>query len=117
MIVTEAPLTQPCLRTSPIHTLPSLSYNRPVQIKHTYNYVLTRVLIQVTIQYNTIHTRTHTERLSLVFAPSFPQFFPLGICTEVCSVHPDLINSWCSASLLLAITLIAVRSNELHKMN
>ncbi|VUZ47868.1 unnamed protein product [Hymenolepis diminuta] len=47
-------------------TIPSFSYNRPVHLKHTYNYVLTRVLIQVTnINSLSIHTHTYTDcRLS-----------------------------------------------------
>ncbi|VUZ40924.1 unnamed protein product [Hymenolepis diminuta] len=53
---------------SPVCTVPSFFYNRPVQLKHTCNYVLTRVLIQ-----------THTQRdCSLsdksLFVLSFPQF-------------------------------------------
>ncbi|VUZ54419.1 unnamed protein product [Hymenolepis diminuta] len=46
MIGAEAPLTRLCLGTSPIHTTPSFSYNCPVQLRHTYNHVLTHVLIQ-----------------------------------------------------------------------
>ncbi|VUZ45235.1 unnamed protein product [Hymenolepis diminuta] len=50
--------------TSPAHTVPSFSSNLPVHLKHTYNYVLTRVLIQVTIIKSL--SNTHTYRLSLV---------------------------------------------------
>ncbi|VUZ39458.1 unnamed protein product [Hymenolepis diminuta] len=66
MIVVEAPPTRLCLGTSPVNTVPSFSYKHPVQLKPTYNYVLTRVLIQV-MNINSLskHAR-HTQRLSLV---------------------------------------------------
>ncbi|VUZ55293.1 unnamed protein product [Hymenolepis diminuta] len=44
--------------TNPIHTVPSFSYNRPVQLNHTCNYVLTRVLIQMT-NINSLSIHTH----------------------------------------------------------
>ncbi|KAM3180845.1 hypothetical protein ACTXT7_015516 [Hymenolepis weldensis] len=47
MMVAEAPLTLRYFRTSPVHTVPPFSYNRPVQLKHAHNHFLTRVLIQV----------------------------------------------------------------------
>ncbi|VUZ41367.1 unnamed protein product [Hymenolepis diminuta] len=73
MLVAEAPLTRLCLRTSPIHTVSSFSYNRPVQLKHTYNYVHTRVLIQVTnVNSLSIHTQTHRLSDTSSFALSFP---------------------------------------------
>ncbi|VUZ47881.1 unnamed protein product [Hymenolepis diminuta] len=76
VIVAEAALTQQCFGTSPVHTTPSFSYNRFAQLKHTYNYVHTRVLIQVTNVNNlSIHTYTCTDcRLSDIFLCSLPQF-------------------------------------------
>ncbi|KAM3172123.1 hypothetical protein ACTXT7_015199, partial [Hymenolepis weldensis] len=46
MIVAEAPLTLRYFRISTVYAVPSFSYNRPVQLKHAHNHVLTRVLIQ-----------------------------------------------------------------------
>ncbi|VUZ44808.1 unnamed protein product [Hymenolepis diminuta] len=48
MIVEEASLTRLCLGASPVHTVPSFSYNHPVLLNHTHKYVLTYILIQVT---------------------------------------------------------------------
>ncbi|VUZ55282.1 unnamed protein product, partial [Hymenolepis diminuta] len=61
------------LGTSPVNTIPSLSYNLPAQLKYTYNYVLTRVLIQVT---NVIILSTYTERRHVSDTSSFASFFP-----------------------------------------
>ncbi|VUZ41813.1 unnamed protein product [Hymenolepis diminuta] len=59
MIAAEASLTRLCLWTSLVYPVPSFSYNRPVQLKHKYNNVLTRVLIQVSnINSSPIHTHT-----------------------------------------------------------
>ncbi|VUZ50149.1 unnamed protein product [Hymenolepis diminuta] len=72
MIVAEAPLARRYFGTSPVHTIPSFSYNRPVQLKHTYNYVLMHVLIQVT-NIKSLLINTHAYRLMLVkhiFLPS-----------------------------------------------
>ncbi|VUZ53594.1 unnamed protein product [Hymenolepis diminuta] len=73
MVVTEALLTWRCFGTSPVHTVPSFSYNRPVQLKHTYSYVLMRVLIQVmninNLPINT-HTQTFTYQTHLPLLPS-----------------------------------------------
>ncbi|KAM3181239.1 hypothetical protein ACTXT7_014754 [Hymenolepis weldensis] len=114
MVVAEAPLTRRCLGTSPVHSVPSFSYNRPVQSKRAHNHVLTRILIQVMnincLSIRARHTRTETVACQ-THCPSLPPFpnslFPLGVCTAVCSIYPGLINSWCSASLLLALTLTA----------
>ncbi|VUZ52632.1 unnamed protein product [Hymenolepis diminuta] len=76
MIVAEPPLTRLCLGTSPVYAVPSFFYNRLVQLKHTYNYVLMCVLIQVT-NINSLSIHTHRDcRLSDIssFTPSFPQF-------------------------------------------
>ncbi|VUZ53684.1 unnamed protein product [Hymenolepis diminuta] len=44
-----------CFGISLVHAIPSSSYNLPVQLKHTNNYVLARALIQ----------RTNTNSLSI----------------------------------------------------
>ncbi|VUZ55529.1 unnamed protein product [Hymenolepis diminuta] len=76
MIIAEASLTRRCFGTSPVNTVSSLSYNRPVQSKHTYSYVLTHVLIQVMNKNSlSIHTYIYIYRLSLVrhiLLPSLP---------------------------------------------
>ncbi|VUZ52476.1 unnamed protein product [Hymenolepis diminuta] len=59
------------LGTSPVHAVSSFSYNRPVKLKHTYNYVLTRVLIQVTI-INSLPERDCRLSGTSSLASSFP---------------------------------------------
>ncbi|VUZ55055.1 unnamed protein product [Hymenolepis diminuta] len=60
MIAAEAQLTRRCFETSPVHNIPSFSYNRPVQLNYTYDYVLTRVLIQLTNRHSfSKHTQTN----------------------------------------------------------
>ncbi|VUZ53593.1 unnamed protein product, partial [Hymenolepis diminuta] len=89
------------LGISPPHTVPSFSYNRPAQLKHTYNYVLMRILVQVTI-INRLPTRTHTHgetvacQANLPSLPPFPQFsLPFG------SQHYGLFNtSWSNRFLV-----------------
>ncbi|VUZ44436.1 unnamed protein product [Hymenolepis diminuta] len=73
------------LLTSPVCTVPSFSYNRPVQLKRTYNYVHMRVPIQVTIinslpLHSHIHTETVACRHTFLRPILSPQFYiPLGI--------------------------------------
>ncbi|VUZ40220.1 unnamed protein product [Hymenolepis diminuta] len=82
MIVAEIQLI--ILLTSPVCTVPSFSYNCPVQLKRTYKYVLMRALIQVTvINSPPLYTYKHTEAVtcSHIFLRSilFPQCsIPLG---------------------------------------
>ncbi|VUZ54581.1 unnamed protein product [Hymenolepis diminuta] len=62
MIVAETPLSR-LLLISPVCTVPSFSYNRPAQLQRTYNYVLIRVLIQVTIINNLpLHTQRDRQK-------------------------------------------------------
>ncbi|VUZ55480.1 unnamed protein product, partial [Hymenolepis diminuta] len=62
------------LLTSPVCTVPSFSYNRPDQLKHAYNYILMRVLIQVTI-INSLPLHTYTGAPSSSDASPFAQSF------------------------------------------
>ncbi|VUZ41907.1 unnamed protein product [Hymenolepis diminuta] len=95
MTVAGTRLTRLILGTSPVHTVPSFSYNRPLQLEHTYNYVLTRL---TNISSLLIHTNTHREtitcQINLRSLPSFLNpLFSLGVCTAVCSIHLGLTNS------------------------
>ncbi|KAM3176829.1 hypothetical protein ACTXT7_005741 [Hymenolepis weldensis] len=93
MIVAEAQLTQRCFEISSVHTFPSISYNPPVQLKHIYNYVFTRVLIQLTnINSLSLHT-THTHRLSLV-GHIFLRYLPQFSCTLLdVSIEPHTLTA------------------------
>ncbi|KAM3183954.1 hypothetical protein ACTXT7_009323 [Hymenolepis weldensis] len=78
MVVAEAQLIQRYFGTSPVHAIPSSSYNRPVQLKHTYNYVLTRALIQLT-NINSLSTHTDCRPSDASsFVPFFNHPIPFG---------------------------------------
>ncbi|KAM3180241.1 hypothetical protein ACTXT7_016673, partial [Hymenolepis weldensis] len=71
MIVAEAPLTRRYFITNAVHTVPSFSYNRPVQLKHATNHVLTRVLIQaMNVDYLLSRETSTTKRILAKFKPS-----------------------------------------------
>ncbi|VUZ42769.1 unnamed protein product [Hymenolepis diminuta] len=57
MVVVNRPLSPLC----PVCTVPSFSYNRPVQLKHAYNYILMRVLTQVTV-INSLPLHIHIQK-------------------------------------------------------
>ncbi|VUZ43650.1 unnamed protein product, partial [Hymenolepis diminuta] len=47
----------------------------------------------------TLARQTHLQLLS----PSPPiRYFPLRLCTEVCSIQPGLRNPWCSLSFTVS---------------
>ncbi|KAM3178901.1 hypothetical protein ACTXT7_001648 [Hymenolepis weldensis] len=79
MVVAEEPLTRRYFITNAVHTVPSISYKRPVQLKHAHNHVLTRVLIQamnINSLSNTYTTHTaestyHGIEIPYIFGYSF----------------------------------------------
>ncbi|VUZ53888.1 unnamed protein product [Hymenolepis diminuta] len=74
-----------------------------------------RFLIQVSI-INSLPLHTHRTQETLarqthlpLLTPSPPiLYFPLRLCTELCSIHPGLRNPWYSLHLLLVINPLQV---------
>ncbi|VUZ46524.1 unnamed protein product [Hymenolepis diminuta] len=60
MIVAKTPLSW-LLLISPVCTIPSFSYDHPVQLKHAYNYILMRVFTQLTI-IDSLPPHTHIHK-------------------------------------------------------
>ncbi|VUZ43065.1 unnamed protein product [Hymenolepis diminuta] len=67
-----------------------------------------RILTQVTI-INSLPLHTHTQETLArqthlpLLNPSPPiLYFPLRLCTEVCSIHSGLRNPWCSFFIVVS---------------